>query len=215
MEISFKVGELAFIVNSSLFITSALLLIILSFQLVAHPNISLRDGLSAGAVIVLVAYASLLIHELSHAFVSILLGSKPIAIITTPFGMVTTFESTLKAMGSFGAIVVSGVGPLSHFIISGLAWATNKQIERVTLKKNRVLNLISRVNFDLGVFNLLPIFGLDGGQVVRYTALAITNDENTANLVLILISSGFCLAVFLLLVTKIFLGLYSKLTSKV
>lgn len=140
------------------------------------------------------------IHELSHAIVGIILGFKLSRICIMPFGAYINFKIDIKSYNtkilkgticSLKKLFVALAGPMANIII---AIVFNFKEEYI---------IITYINILLAVFNLLPIYPLDGGRIIkqfliillgRRKALKYTNlISNIAVLIIIVISLIFCL----------------------
>ena len=116
-----------------------------------------------GAVGAIAFYACLLAHELSHALVARRSGVKVAGITLWLFGGVSRLDGEPKSAGA--EALIAGVGPLSSFIIAGVAFA----LYFATSASGLVADLfgwLAFVNAALGVFNLVPAFPLDGGRLL-------------------------------------------------
>lgn len=110
------------------------------------------------------------IHELAHCFVGLLVGFKPRNINIMPYGISIDFEVkctdynvkinkgtrlTLKKM------IIAMAGPIMNAIIVFIYIANNISffgIER---------QLVIYSNILIGIFNLIPIYPLDGGRIIK------------------------------------------------
>jgi Zn-dependent protease len=124
-------------------------------------------GLAAsrsGALVVewvVVAGVSILVHELGHAFAFRRFGSSA-EITLSGFGGVTVGA----AQPPLRSIVVSVAGPFVGFTFGFLfLWIERSTTTDSVLVANAVADLVF-VNLAWGIFNLLPILPLDGGNVV-------------------------------------------------
>ena len=109
-----------------------------------------------------VAFVSILLHELGHAVVFRRYGIRP-SISIQGFGGVTTGSGQLSP-GQH--IFVSLAGPLSALILIGLPAAWIWQAGTITSDMGReVLYQVLWINIGWSVLNLLPILPLDGGNV--------------------------------------------------
>ena len=108
-----------------------------------------------------VAGVSILVHELGHAIAFRRFGARP-EIVLHGFGGATTGA----AQPPVRSIVVSVAGPATGFLVGAAVLVaravtpTDSELIEVVL-----VDLIS-VNIAWGVFNLLPILPLDGGNIV-------------------------------------------------
>ncbi|MTI48501.1 M50 family metallopeptidase [Sporosalibacterium faouarense] len=110
---------------------------------------------------IIIGIGSVLCHEMIHVVTSIRLGIQMDEIELFPFGGIA------KADGIFWfsiteEIIVAVVGPATNFVIALLFYL----LKEVGIN-NSVINLIIRSNIIIGSFNLLPVFPLDGGKIVR------------------------------------------------
>lgn len=105
-------------------------------------------------------FVSLIIHEYSHYFLSKRLGYMLNSLNFMPYGAKLDGETIYKKRSH--EIAISLAGPMSNIIIALLfmaVWWLNPIIYGYTKE-------FVEANIYLGVFNLLPIFPLDGGHVL-------------------------------------------------
>lgn len=124
-------------------------------------------------------YASVLLHEVSHALTARRLGL-PVRGITLHFlGGYTEIERDSPTPGR--DLVVSAAGPLVSLVVAGLA-----QLASVLVDQNIAEFLLLELavaNVIVGVFNLLPALPLDGGHMLRAAVWRATGDENAGTVV--------------------------------
>lgn len=109
-----------------------------------------------------------LIHELGHLLSGLIMGMKPEKIEIMPFGVSISFKINVKEYNmkikkanilEIKKIMVALAGPVTNFIIILIA---------CNLNFNMVRNiLIIYINFLIMIFNLLPIYPLDGGRILK------------------------------------------------
>ena len=109
-----------------------------------------------------------LIHELGHLLAGLLLGMKPEKIELMPFGVSISFKIKVQEYNKkikkgnlleIKKILVAIAGPLTNFIIILI---TNSL--KIDIFKGL---MIIYTNFLIMIFNLLPIYPLDGGRVLK------------------------------------------------
>ena len=109
-----------------------------------------------------------IIHEFGHLFSGLLLGMKPQKVQIVPYGISISFRITAKDYNKkikkgnnleLKKILVAISGPLTNLIIILIA---------INLKINVFMTLmIIYSNLLLILFNLLPIYPLDGGRILK------------------------------------------------
>ncbi len=144
-------------------------------------------------------FASVLVHELSHAIVARRFGLKVSGIQLFIFGGATTLETDSR--GPREEAIIAIVGPLSSIVLGVAFLVLDLFITQVQL--STLVAWLGVVNVALGVFNLIPGFPMDGGRVlrailwrVRGDRLVATRNAATAGRVLayVMIAGGVLLA---------------------
>ncbi len=111
-----------------------------------------------------------LIHELGHMLVGILLGFKPTKLEIMPYGVSVGFEikcedynkKVKKAnMLAVKKLIIALAGPITNFIITVIFLIINKNLFGIER------NLVIYANILIGIFNLIPIYPLDGGRAIK------------------------------------------------
>lgn len=109
-----------------------------------------------------------IIHELGHLLAGLLMEMKPEKIEIMPFGVSISFKINAKEYNKkikkgnileIKKIIVALAGPITNFII-------------ILITSNLKINLIKSLliiytNFLIMIFNLLPIYPLDGGRILK------------------------------------------------
>ena len=109
-----------------------------------------------------------IIHELGHLLAGILMGMKPEKIEIMPFGVSISFKINVKEYNrkikkgnifEIKKIIVALAGPITNFII--ILITSNLKVDLIKSM------LIIYTNFLIMIFNLLPIYPLDGGRILK------------------------------------------------
>jgi Zn-dependent protease len=109
-----------------------------------------------------VAGASILVHEMGHAAAFRRYGAHP-EIVLHGFGGATTGA----AQPPLRSIVVSVAGPATGFVVGAAALLAARSVDAADpVLLEAVVFDLAFVNIAWGVFNLLPILPLDGGHIV-------------------------------------------------
>ncbi len=125
-------------------------------------------GLSAptpvyGAMVVVTLILAVLLHELGHALVVHRLGGHP-EITLYGLGGLTSYRIHPTHAQQF---LISVVGPGVNFLLAALAYLVLRVVPPTLGQLLVFLDIFWWYNLILGVFNLLPIVPLDGGQAMR------------------------------------------------
>ena len=119
-----------------------------------------------------------LIHELGHLVVGLLFGFKMQEIRITPFGMKIEFkpkyEEYNQKVGKANRLaikkaIIAAAGPMTNFIIISLMILVAKINPEFLVENNTYINYVTIIysNFLIGMFNLIPIYPLDGGRIIK------------------------------------------------
>ncbi|MEO7118287.1 MAG: site-2 protease family protein [Candidatus Limnocylindrales bacterium] len=144
-----------------------------SISFPGRPNI---ESWLLGAIVALLLFASVLIHELAHSFVALARGLEARSITLFIFGGVSNLGGEAKKPST--EFVVAAVGPLTSFIISGIAFVVAQTVTEPRIEATA--SYLALINFTLAVFNLIPGFPLDGGRVFRSLVWSATGDLRKA-----------------------------------
>ena len=147
-----------------------------------------------------------LVHELGHTLAAQLLGIEVKSIVLWPLGGFTNL--TRKPERPFHNLLVSGSGPLANIVILvvlsavylGLVLAVPITALNQAPLLMRLISTLAILNLVLVVFNLLPVYPLDGGQMMRSGLQMIVGKPN-ADLITMIVSIPvlLCLVAFALL----------------
>lgn len=122
------------------------------------------------------------IHELGHLITGLLLKMRPEKLELMPFGVSISFKINVDEynqkiknanMLELKKIIVALAGPITNLLIILVIFGINLDI-------NKSLMIIY-TNFLIMVFNLLPIYPLDGGRILK-GILHINSGKRKANM---------------------------------
>jgi Zn-dependent protease len=216
----FRIG-----VDASWFLVLFLMIIILSgpFRSTLHSS----DGVAylTTVVSVLLLFASLIVHELGHAFAARRQGIEVKQIDLFLFGGLTRMgrdaatpgeDFKIAIAGPLGTVVVIAVCLVADMVIVGphrllhaIVLDSDIQITPVLL----ALSWLLPMNILLLGFNLVPAFPLDGGRIARSVVWRVTGDKRRGTLVAAQLGQGFALllagvGLWLLISYRSFSGLW-------
>jgi Zn-dependent protease/predicted transcriptional regulator len=136
-----------------------------------HPPLPIWHNLIIGTVITALFFASVLIHELSHAFVARMEGLSIQDIQLHIFGgWARLIGDPPTPMAEFRIAVA---GPVSSFLLAVFFWLWLFVAERLSAGSTAAqaaaaaLFYLAAANLFLAMFNMLPGLPLDGGRVLR------------------------------------------------
>lgn len=136
-----------------------------------QPPLPLWHNLIIGSVITALFFASILIHELSHAFVARMEGIRIQDIQLHIFG------GWARLIGEpatpMAELRIAVAGPVSSFLLAVFFWLWLFAVERLSGEAmeaqaaGAAFLYLAAANLFLAVFNLLPGLPLDGGRALR------------------------------------------------
>ncbi len=120
-----------------------------------------------------------LIHELAHLVCGMLLGLKPKTLKIMPLGLCIEFKAELEDYSiSIKKIIIAIAGPLTNLIIAVILYCINNV---------NVSNIIY-CNLLIAIFNMLPVYPLDGGRILK-DVLKINYGRKKSNEIMHVISN--------------------------
>ena len=108
------------------------------------------------------------VHELGHLLMGLMLKMKPERIELMPFGLSISFKVNVQDINKkrgngnqqiFKEILVASAGPLTNLIILIFTY--------VFFGNSNFSSLVIYANLLILIFNLLPIYPLDGGRILN------------------------------------------------
>ncbi|MBD2514911.1 site-2 protease family protein [Nostoc sp. FACHB-973] len=129
---------------------------------------------SAGIVMALLLFGSVLLHELGHSLVARSQGIKVNSITLFLFGGIAAIEEESKT--PVQAFQVAIAGPLVSIILFFLL----RLVASVLPDTNPVSMMVgdlARINLVVALFNMIPGLPLDGGQVLKAALWQITGNR--------------------------------------
>lgn len=143
-------------------------------------------GAFDGALLLIAVFATVVIHELSHALVARQFGVKTKGIMLLPIGGVSSLEKIPEKPHQ--ELLVAIAGPATNIVLAvlfaGLVLVTGGTLDPTETLAVRapLLPKLVWVNVSLAIFNLLPAFPMDGGRVLR-AGLALFLDYAKATVI--------------------------------
>lgn len=134
------------------------------------PGLSPARYWVMGAVAAALLFGSVLLHELGHSYVALRYHIPIDRITLFIFGGVAHMRK--EAPSPRAEFLIAIAGPAVSFGLGGIAMAFAFFVESVLAESGGeglviLSTLLGMVNVQLGLFNLIPGFPLDGGRVLR------------------------------------------------
>lgn len=135
-------------------------------------------------------------HEMGHLLCGILMGLKPKSLKIMEVGLSIEFEiysKNIKDKLQAKKIWIALAGPITNIIIMLITIIFSKNIETILYGEIIYSNLL------IAIFNLLPIYPLDGGRILkevihimkgRKKAIELTNYISNVSMVLLTFASS-------------------------
>ena len=111
-----------------------------------------------------------ILHELGHLIMGMLLGFKPKGIKLIPMGVSICFHINCENYNinvkngkiiSLKKLLIAMAGPVTNFFIAIFFMVLNIDVLNFTREEIIYSNLL------IGIFNLIPIYPLDGGRIIK------------------------------------------------
>jgi len=189
----YRVGHIAGIQIRVWRLLAIILVIMMARSLWAWTTdrISGLDMLLYSFLPIIVVIGSVLWHELGHCYGNFIVGSRSRFIDLTPLGGLA--DSQGGAASPRAELLVVGLGPLASFVLGFAAYGVFKLFTALisvdpintslghhgAMALSQLLYYTMVVNLVLGLFNLLPLFPLDGGRLAR-ALLSLRMNPNKA-----------------------------------
>lgn len=144
-----------------------------SWFLVAYYGISSRSGrystLGWNVVEYVTLFAIVLLHEFGHALACRSVKGEANEIVLWPLGGLAYVAPPPRPGAQLWSIVA---GPLVNAVLIPVLWTVNRMGGQLGWFESApdlaaYLGAVQQINLGLLVFNLLPIYPLDGGQILR------------------------------------------------
>ena len=129
---------------------------------------------------VVLLYASVLIHELSHSLVARAYGLPVRRILLYPLGGVSELER--EPPTPWRAFAVSAAGPALSLALAAGGYGLTRVVSARDVVAYTLVFQLMWANVVIGIFNLLPGLPLDGGMMLRAAIWKVTRRPATATI---------------------------------
>jgi stage IV sporulation protein FB len=147
------------------------------------------DQTASGYVLALMAFLTvLLIHEGGHAVMARIMGMHGISITIAAFGGFCSYGGD-RHPGRQLPIILAGCA--ANLLTAALIWGINSEfipLSSLDPTISKFLSITLVISLILGLFNLLPIYPLDGGQATLAISQILTRRELTSRKITLFLS---------------------------
>ena len=119
---------------------------------------------------IIMAFA--LVHETGHLIAGMLLGLRPQKMRILPFGASISFEYCNKT--NLQKLIIPLAGPITNALIAIIMLFMPEFTDRTLIIYSNIL---------IAIFNLLPIYPLDGGRIIKALLERKNNKEQSSNII--------------------------------
>lgn len=157
-------------------------------------------GLSWTVGTLLAFFACVVLHEFGHSFTAMHYGIGVRRILLMPIGGMAEFDSIPRQPRR--ELLITLAGPAVNFAIAAVLWVVVgfSKTSDYLLNAAGFAQILLHANLVMGCFNLLPVFPMDGGRILRATLASrmpyLRATFWAARIGKILAVSAACIAVF-------------------
>jgi len=145
-----------------------------SLQQAVHGNLRYL----VAAVFVVLLYASVLVHELSHCVVALAFGLPVRRVLLYPLGGFSEIEK--EAPTPAREFLVAAAGPAISLVLAAVGYGLSRLVPDGTA--HVLVTQLMWANLLVGLFNLLPGLPLDGGRMLRAGIWKISHRPGAATI---------------------------------
>jgi Zn-dependent protease len=142
----------------------------------AYPELSAIGLWLTALLTALLFFASILFHELAHAWVARRNGIPVVSITLYIFGGIAQLGGKPKTPGS--EFRIAAVGPVSSLVLAAIFYGLN-QVSTDRGYFGASSEWLFLINLILALFNLLPGYPLDGGRILESIVWSLTGKQET------------------------------------
>jgi len=122
------------------------------------------------------------LHELGHLIMGVCLGFRPVSISVKPMGISINFKVSTENCNkkvlygnnlALKKMIIAFAGPFTNLIFVFLYVLTDINIFNIQKETAIYANIL------IGLFNLIPIYPLDGGRIIKNLLHILFNLENS------------------------------------
>ena len=136
----------------------------LTLAIIGSNKLSTLDDLFRLVLFILAGFISILVHELGHGLTIKKLGAET-QIVLQAFGGFATYPQ--NHFNRFQDFIITAAGPAVQLLLAGVVSLILNNVPIEAPMGEEFLNVLLWISVIWAVFNLLPVFPLDGGQLLN------------------------------------------------
>jgi len=171
------------------FVIAGVFIVIYANDLSASLQATSTRYIVAAAFVILL-YASVLVHELSHSVVARGYGLPVRRILLYPLGGISEIER--EAPTPAREFVIAAAGPALSLLLGAVGWGLSQAVSAGVT--GALIRQLMFANIIVGIFNLLPGLPLDGGRMLRAVIWQLTKKPGTATIAAAWVGRGLAIA---------------------
>ncbi len=136
----------------------------LTLALIGSGSISSSDDLFRLVLFILAGFLSILIHELGHGLTIKKFGAET-QIVLQAFGGFATYPT--NRFNRRQDFLITAAGPAIQLLLGGIVLLILRTVPMEESMGHYFLVILMSISFFWAFFNLVPVFPLDGGQILN------------------------------------------------
>lgn len=174
-------------------LTFLLLVLLFGWQGYANDAVS---GMAWSLLLLVLFFVCVVLHELGHSLVAQRYGVGIARILLLPIGGMAQFDRLPQ--DPVKELLITGAGPAVNFVLAGFlylifGWPDWSYLAANPYSFTTLAETLLLFNLLMGVFNLLPVFPMDGGRLLR-ALFALRLDYLTATRWAVWVAKPFAIA---------------------
>jgi len=152
-------------------------------------------GMVQFAISLMTLFLAVLFHEAGHAAVARMQGKQGVTIVIGAFGGVCVYAADRQRLSD---VFIQVAGVFVNFMLAGAAWLVHQHVPMGSPLLVACVWSFFTWNFVLGIFNSLPIYPQDGGQIVLTLTSAVMRVDRARRLTLAVTITAAVVTLFLI-----------------